>query len=167
MTPDAEVGAAPFELFREAMAGLASGVSVVTARRPDGSPCGLAATSVSSFSAHPPSVLVSVAHASRCHEALAAGEWFGVHLLSAAQEDVARVFASLSDDKFADLDWDWEGEVPVLGSALAYLRCRRSAHFEHHDHSIVIGDVIDGRHESGEPLVYMRQRMSWRLGEVE
>ena len=50
-------------LFLEAMARLASGVAVITARRPDGHPCGLAATSVSSYSAHPPSLLLSISTA--------------------------------------------------------------------------------------------------------
>ena len=43
------------ELFRDAMAGLCSGVAVLTTRRADASPCGLVATSVSAFSATPPS----------------------------------------------------------------------------------------------------------------
>ena len=34
------------ELFREAMAHLASGVAVITTRRPDGLPCGIAATAL-------------------------------------------------------------------------------------------------------------------------
>ena len=72
--------------FRNAMAGLAAGVAVVTARRSDAHPCGLVATSVSSFSATPPSLLVSVAHSSRCHDALTSGDAFGVHVLAAHQE---------------------------------------------------------------------------------
>ena len=61
-------------LFREAMTHLASGVAVITARRPDGGPCGIAATSLTSYSAHPPSLLVSVWHGSRCHDALAGSD---------------------------------------------------------------------------------------------
>ena len=34
------------DLFRDSMSHLASGVAVVTTRRPDGEPCGIAATSV-------------------------------------------------------------------------------------------------------------------------
>ena len=64
-------------LFREAMTHLASGVAVITARRADGAPCGIAATSLTSYSAHPPSLLVSVWHVSRCHDALAGSEHFG------------------------------------------------------------------------------------------
>lgn len=151
------------ELFRQSMADLCSGVAVVTARRPDGPPCGLVATSVSSFSAAPPSVLISIAHASRCHNALIECRYFGVHLLRADQEHLARAFAGLGEDKFAGLDWSWDHEVPQLAGALAYLRCRRSALFELYDHSILIGDVAGGQRDPGEPLVYLDRRMDWRL----
>ena len=84
-------------LFREAMAELCSGVAVVTGRTPQGDPCGLVATSVSSFSAQPPSVLVSIAHSSRCHAALTEGDSFGVHLLGSHQQAIAQVFAGLGE----------------------------------------------------------------------
>jgi flavin reductase ActVB len=151
------------ELFVEAMAALASGVAVVTGRRPDGRPCGLVATSVSAFSAEPPSMLVSIAHTSRCHEALTDGDAFGVHVLSAGQQAVAREFAGLGDDKFAGIDWDWDGGVPRIAGALSYLRCRRSALFELYDHSLLIGDVTGGEVVTGEPLVYLGRSMAWRL----
>ena len=154
-------------LFHEAMASLPSGVAVVTARRSDERPCGLAATSVSSFSANPPSLLVSVAHTSRCHEALAQSAAFGVHMLAANQEPLARVFAGKGEDKFGDFDWDWDEDVPRLAGTIAYLRCERSATFEHHDHSVVIGNVARGETRDGDPLLYARRRMDWllRLGE--
>jgi flavin reductase (DIM6/NTAB) family NADH-FMN oxidoreductase RutF len=151
------------DLFRDAMSGLVSGVAVVTARRPDGEPCGLLATSVASFSAGPPSVLVSIGHASRCHHALIECSHFGVHLLSAGQEPLARTFASLEEDKFGGLDWSWDEDVPVVGGVLAYLRCRRSALFELYDHSILIGDVAGGHRADVDPLVWMERRMDWRL----
>jgi flavin reductase (DIM6/NTAB) family NADH-FMN oxidoreductase RutF len=151
------------EIFREAMAGLASGVAVITARRPDGDPCGLVATSVSSFSAEPPSALVSVAHTSRCHSALAEGDSFGVHILASGQQSLAQVFAGLGDDKFAGLDWDWDDGVPHIRGSLSYLRCRRSALFELYDHSLLVGDVTNGEVNDGEPLVYMARHMGWRL----
>lgn len=151
------------EIFKEAMATLCSGVAVVTGRRPDGLPCGLVATSVSAFSASPPSVLASIAHSSRCHQALADGEHFGVHVLAADQLPIARVFAGLGDDKFAGLPWDWDGDVPRLDGPLAYVRCRRSALFELYDHSLLIGEVADGYATPGEPLVYMSRSLGWHL----
>jgi flavin reductase (DIM6/NTAB) family NADH-FMN oxidoreductase RutF len=152
------------ELFREAMTLLASGVAVVTARRPDGGPCGLAATSLSSYSAHPPSLLVSVWHESRCHQALAASERFGVHLLKGDELEIAQRFADrAAQDKFAGLDWRWDAEVPELGGTLAYLRCRRVENFVRYDHTILIGDIEGGRLEEGHPLVYARRRMDWLM----
>src|SRR5437763_17122045 len=123
------------------MAGLCSGVAVITARREDGNPCGLVATSVSSFSAQPPSVLVSVDHSSRCHRAPVDGDTFGVHVLSSDQEPLAHVFAGKGEDKFAGVDWAWDGDVARIDGALAYLRCRRSALFELYDHSLLVADV--------------------------
>jgi len=157
----------PHELFLEAMAALASGVAVITTRKPDGSPCGLAATSVSSYSAHPPSLVVSVAHVSRCHEALAGSERFGVHLLRSDELGTARLFASRAQDKFADADWSWDHGVPELSGTLAYLRCRRSASFAHHDHTLLVGDIEDGRLGEGPPLLYARRRMDWLLRPYE
>jgi len=152
------------ELFRDAMSALASGVAVITARRPDGRPTGLLATSVAAYSAAPPSIMLSVAHSSRSHPVLVEhAERFGVHLLARGQEAMARSFASRAEAKYAGLQWDWDGEVPCLAGMVSYLRCRRSAVFAHYDHSVMIGDVLDGRHAGGEPLLWVRRRMDWRL----
>jgi len=152
------------DLFRDAMAHLASGVAVVTAKRTDGAPCGIAATSLVSYSIHPPSLLVSVWHESRCHAALTQAERFGVHLLRSDQEPVARRFADrLAENKFGGLGWDWDGDVPRVSNVLAYLRCRRAENFVRYDHTIMIGDLETGAIEPGEPLVYARRRMDWLM----
>jgi flavin reductase (DIM6/NTAB) family NADH-FMN oxidoreductase RutF len=152
------------ELFVEAMTSLASGVAVVTVRKPDGDPCGLAVTAVSSYSAHPPSLLVSIAHHSRCHDSLASRERFGVHILRADEIELARRFADrVAEDKFGGLDWRWDGDVPELAGTLAYLRCRLADSFERYDHTILIGDLEGGRLTEGEPLLYARRRMDWLL----
>jgi flavin reductase (DIM6/NTAB) family NADH-FMN oxidoreductase RutF len=150
--------------FREAMTHLASGVAVITARRADGEPCGIAATSLTSYSAHPPSLLVSVWHDSRCHDALADSEHFGVHLLKSDQIGLAQRFADRTlDQKFAGLEWSWDEDVPELGGVLAYLRLRRAENFVRYDHTVLIGDLERGRVEQGEPLVYARRRMDWLM----
>ena len=152
------------ELFMEAMTSLASGVAVITARREDGEPCGLLATSITSFSNHPPSLLVSVGHTSRCHDALAASRHFGVHLLRAGELELARLFADRSAERrFEGLEWGWDGEVPELAGTLAYLRCRRAENFARYDHTVLIGDIEGGRTGNGDPLLYARRRMDWLL----
>ena len=153
-------------LFREAMTHLASGVAVITARRADGGPCGIAATSLTSYSAHPPSLLVSVWHESRCHDALAGSDHFGVHLLKSDELYVAQRFADRElapEDKFAGLEWSWDDDVPELAGTLAYLRCERADNFVRYDHTVLIGDLQGGRLEQGEPLVYARRRMDWLM----
>ena len=152
------------DLFRDAMSHLASGVAVITARRAGGHPCGLAATALVSYSAHPPSLLVSIWHGSRCHDALVECERFGVHLLRADQIELAHRFADrAAQDKFGGLDWSWDGDVPELAQTLVYLRCRRAENFVRYDHTVLIGDLETGRLEAGEPLVYSRRRMDWLM----
>ncbi len=159
--------ATPVEsVFRDAMASLASGVAVLTVRRDDGTPCGLVATSLLAYSLAPPSVLISIGHASRCYPALADGELFGVHLLAAGHDELARVFADANvDDKFSGVAWEWDGEVPKLPDdvCVAHLMCRRAARFDLYDHTILIGNVEAGRHIGGEPLVYFDRTMGWRF----
>ena len=153
-------------LFRDAMTHLASGVAVITARRSDGAPCGIAATSLTSYSANPPSLLVSVWHGSRCHMALAESDRFGVHLLKSDELHLAQRFADREMDpagKFDGVEWCWDGDVPVLSGTLAYLRCARRENFARYDHTILIGDLEGGRVEEGEPLVYARRRMDWLM----
>ena len=158
------MGVSTDTLFREAMTHLASGVAVITARRADGNPCGIAATSLTSYSAHPPSLLVSVWHGSRCHDALASSEHFGVHLLRSDELALAHRFADRTlEDKFDGLAWSWDEDVPELGGSLAYLRLRRSGNFVKYDHTLLIGDLVGGRLEQGEPLVYARRRMDWLM----
>lgn len=149
--------------FADLMAELPAGVTVVTTAGASG-PVGLTVTSMTAFSADPPSVMVSIAHGSRCHERLLATDRFGVHVLHSGQEPVARVFASRIDDKFAELDWSWDGDVPHLHGALTYMRCTREAEFTHRDHTIVIGTIEDAAlMASAEPLLYLRRRFSWRF----
>ena len=118
---------------------------------------------MASYSADPPSLLVSIDHRSRCHVALSESERFGVHILRADEEALARVFAGTGDDKFAGVPWRWDGDVPELEGAMAYLRCVRAENFERYDHTILIGDVDGGRLEPGHPLLYSRRRMDWLL----
>ncbi len=150
-------------VFTEAMARLASGVAVVTSRQPGGAPCGLLVSSICSYSVRPPSVLVSIGQQSRSYRALLGQSEFGVHLLGSGDGPVARVFAGRCDDKFAGLGWGWDGPVPRLDGVPVYLRCVRRRVFEHGDHAIVIGEVADGEISHGEPLVYYRRALDWRL----
>lgn len=151
------------ELFREAMSRLAAAVAVITAAGPEREPRGLVVTAFTSYSAAPPSVMASIDRRSRSYGVITACEAFGAHILHEDQARVAEVFAGRSDDKFAGLDWRWDGDVPVLGGTMAYLRCRRSGTYPHGDHAIVIGEVEGGSLDDVNPMLYFKRSMAWRL----
>jgi flavin reductase (DIM6/NTAB) family NADH-FMN oxidoreductase RutF len=91
-----------------------------------------------------------------------------VHLLRSDEIELAHAFADReSPDKFGAVGWSWDGDVPELDGALAYLRCRRAANFVCYDHTALIGDLEGGRMEQGEPLVYARRRMDWLLAPLD
>jgi flavin reductase ActVB len=163
MITQQEAAPALTRLFTEAMTCLVTGVSVVTAQRADGRPCGLLVSSICSYSVKPPSVLIAVDQASRSYTTLVECAQFGVHVLSSAQGPVASVFASRSDDKFADVPWYWDAVVPRLADVPVYLPCRARAVFRHGDHAIIIGDVISADVQPADPLVCYRRRLGWQL----
>ncbi len=153
-TPAADVDA----LFKASMAALASGVAVVTGATADGSPRGLTVTSITSYSAHPPSVIVCVDETCNSYAALTAGSHFAAHLLHAAQADVAKLFASSATDKFDQVSWTgWDDRLPVLSDVLGVVVCRRISTTVLGDHAIVVGEVVDGSMREGQPLVYWRR----------
>jgi len=163
MTPDPPDAPHALEVFKEAMASLASGVAVVTGVDPDSGPCGMTVTSIASYSAKPPSVIVCVDESTRSYRGLTEGEYFAVHLLSEDQPDVARLFASKVDDKFEQCE-SVAGPhgLQLIADSLATLICRRSFVAKHGDHAIVIGTVVDGSVEDRQPLVYWRREFSGR-----
>jgi flavin reductase (DIM6/NTAB) family NADH-FMN oxidoreductase RutF len=151
------------ETFHAAMSLLAGGVAGITTRDREGRPRGMLATAVTSYTDAPPSLLISAAHSSRTHDPLVDAAGIGVHLLSQEQHDVANVLAGKSDDKFAELDWDWDADVPRIRGSLAYMRCERSRCFVHYDHTIVIADVETTELGDALPLIYFERSLGWQL----
>ena len=146
------------ELFKQTMASLASGVTVVTGMDPNGDPRGLTVTSVASYSGTPPSVIVCIDVNSSSYPALTTGQHFVVNLLRSDQSDVATLFASKTPDKFERCAWtSWKNNAPVLDGTMSHLICRRSFTAEHGDHAIVIGLAIDGAVCDSQPLIYWKR----------
>ncbi len=145
-------------LFKASMSALASGVAVVTGAAADGSPRGLTVTSIASYSANPPSVIVCVDESCNSYEALTTGSHFAAHLLQAEQADVAALFASSAIDKFDRVSWSlWDDRLPVLRDVLAVVICRRISTTVLGDHAILVGEVVDGSMQEAQPLVYWRR----------
>jgi flavin reductase ActVB len=145
--------------FRDAMAALPAGVTVVTARDADGAPRGFTASAVSSLSLDPPLVLVCVNKSSSMHDLLAARTPFAVNVLACGQESIADRFARRDVERFAGGDFTVdELGPPVLHGAVCQLSCVHHAVVDGGDHSIVVGRVVWSATPGGEPLVYAGRR---------
>jgi flavin reductase (DIM6/NTAB) family NADH-FMN oxidoreductase RutF len=150
------------DLFRLAMRNLAGGVTIITAGRGEAR-SGLTATSLTSLSVDPPSLLVCIRRASGTLATIAADRTFGVSVLSDDQIGLAERFSGRSGvsgaARFFGAKWFTlaTGGVPLLADALAAMDCSLDRLIDWHSHVIVIGRVRAIRLGCGErPLVYWR-----------
>jgi len=131
--------------FRTALRRLVGGVSVITVGRGEDR-TGLTATSVSSLSADPPTVMFGLNLASSSFPVLSRHRAFGVNFLKAEQSEIADRFAGRGGAKgaarYAGAKWS-EGTTgaPLLVCALTALDCEVEELIERHSHAIVIGRV--------------------------
>lgn len=152
-----EEGTAMAEPFRSAMRRLAAGTSAVTVRLGD-EILGLTATSVTSLSLAPPSLLVSIRQQSPVLKAIITTKRFTVHLLSEDQAHAANVFAGRcgSAPRASLVDWSHTGDDPQrLGGAIGHIDCTVAKLIPAFSHMLVIGvatavDLTQHR----PPLVY-------------
>lgn len=141
-------------VFRQAMRGLVSGVSVVSAVV-DGQPYGMTVSSFISVSLDPPLALVSLTSGSRTTEAVARSGRFAVSVLSAAQEMIARRFAAPGTDHFAGLAVAYGGhQVPIVPNALVHVECAVEKTVAAGDHLLVVGRVHQVCQRAGDPLAF-------------
>lgn len=144
--------------FKNALAGWASGVSVVTTRA-DGLAYGLTVSSFTSVSLEPPLVLVCLGHGNRLGEMITHSRRFAVSLLERDQEAASNHFASRGREPEAELTGvatvKTEDGLPVVEGALAWLACDVHEIIDVGDHAVVIGRVTQAHAaDEGSPLIY-------------
>lgn len=133
--------------MREAMSRFATGVIVLSVGGEHIH--GMTANAFSSVSLDPPALLCCVSHSAVMHKAVLAARRFGISVLGAEQEDLARYFANknrpLGPEQFSGLDWrpGPVTEAPLLHGALAWFECELSDSHDSGDHSIFIGEVVN------------------------
>lgn len=157
---DAQAPVAP-ELqqdFKSAMRRLAATVCIVSTNGEDGWH-GMTATSVTSVSMDPPSVLVCVNTTATLHKVLHAGGRFCINLLRASQEAHAGAFSSSKirgADRFAPHAWKaGDDDLPYLVDAQANLFCDIDQAVSYGTHTIFIGRVNAVRNgDLVSPLLY-------------
>ena len=145
--------------FRQAMRRLAGGVSVITVGS-GADRTGFTATSVTSFSAEPPRLLVCVNREASAWSTLTDYRSFGVNLLGAEQQDLADRFSGRTGERGSARFFGarWKTLVtgaPLLDGALAAIDCTVEEVIERQSHAIVIRriEAVDlGRWS--DPLLY-------------
>jgi flavin reductase (DIM6/NTAB) family NADH-FMN oxidoreductase RutF len=145
------------DTFRRAMAGLPTGVTVVTALGPEG-PSGLTASAVASLSLDPPLMLACLDRGSRTLRAVEHAGRFGVNVLAADQADVAGAFGTKVEmhEKWEGIAWAERDSIPALDGTLIWVACGLRDVLAGGDHVIVTGAVLDVASGDGEPLVFYR-----------
>jgi flavin reductase (DIM6/NTAB) family NADH-FMN oxidoreductase RutF len=152
--------------LRTALGAFATGVTIVTCRQPSGEPAGLTVNSFNALSLDPPLVLWSLRLSSPSLAAFDAAEHFAVHVLSEAQVDLSRRFASPVASKFDEGAWhEGVGRAPVLIGCAASFECERVSRQDAGDHRLYIGRVLRLQSQPVPPLVYHRGHYHL-LGEV-
>lgn len=144
--------------FRDAMRRLAGGVALVTTFL-DGTRHGMTATSVTSLSMTPPSLLACVNRSASLHEPIHRGGLYCVNLLRAHQTGLAARFASKpeGEGRFAEGDWITDDNgLPALRDGLASVSCRVAATADFGTHTVFMGHVLEVRLSGAvDPLIYV------------
>lgn len=157
-----ELRSAPLtpETLRSVAGRFATGVTVVTTAG-EGTVHGMTANAFGSVSLDPLLVMVSVDRRAGMHELLPRTGVFAVSVLSAAQEDVSRWFASArrgtGPGQFSDVRCVAAPVTgsPVLRDCLAWFDCRVVAAHQAGDHTLFIGEVVAmNTLQEADPLVF-------------
>jgi flavin reductase (DIM6/NTAB) family NADH-FMN oxidoreductase RutF len=151
--------------FKDAMARLAAGVVVVSARAGDGFR-GLTASTLVSVSADPPLVLVGLERESATRVAVIETRRFNVSVLTREQEFLAERFAG----RAPSVDPAWKqiphrlgaNGIPLIDGCAAWLECEVEQIHAAGDHDVCIGSVRVALIGAGNPLI-LWDRAFWTL----
>jgi flavin reductase (DIM6/NTAB) family NADH-FMN oxidoreductase RutF len=147
--------------LKRAFGSFATGVSIVTAKRADGTAVGLTVNSLSSVSMQPPLLLWCLNKRSPNLGAFQDAKHHAISILAEKQHALASQFAKPSEDKFKGVAVEASAYgTPRLSDAIAAFECINLQQHDAGDHVIFIGQVVgvelDAGHEA--PLVCHRSR---------
>jgi len=140
---------------------IAHGVYVISTAH-EGRVNALTAAWVARASFVPPLITVSIGKTRFTHGMILASGVFAVNILSPEDIEMGRHFGlktGRKTDKFEGIDFETKVTgSPVLKECIAWLDCRVASFHDAGDHTIFIGDVLDGgvKREGAAPLIYDR-----------
>lgn len=129
------------ENFRNAMARVPSPVAVITAMI-DGEPTGTTVSAFASLSVDPPMVFFALDNAGGMIDRIRTARRVGINVLAGKQAEVALRFARRDlPDRFADLNWRVDHDLPRIDATAAWLRCEELEFVAGGDHTVVLARV--------------------------
>lgn len=141
--------------LRVALSQFATGVTVITTRGPDGAFVGLTANSFGALSLEPPLISWALRLGSASLPVFQGNARFVVNVLTEAQVEISRLFASAAPDKFAQVAHAENANgMPYLHGAAAWFECRRVSHQVAGDHCLFIAEVERHSHAETAPLLF-------------
>ena len=145
--------------LREAFGQFATGVCVVTTCPPGTEPLGVTINSFTSVSLDPPLLLWNLKIDSEVYQAFELADAFTVNVLTNEQQDVSDRYANKTKHRLIDESYTMgKSSTPVLKTSLSWFECTVSKRIEAGDHLIFIGEVVDFKKYSGEPLLFYGSR---------
>jgi 3-hydroxy-9,10-secoandrosta-1,3,5(10)-triene-9,17-dione monooxygenase reductase component len=152
--------------FRSVLGNFCSGITVITARGPDG-PIGFTCQAFSSLSLRPPRVVLCASRSSTTWPLIRDSGTFCVNILGETQHALSDRFARSGGDKFQQVSWTLSPNgSPRLTGATAWLDCTLHSEHDGGDHVIATADVLwlDAPAGSESPLLYYQGGYA-RLGD--
>ena len=145
------------DLFKGVVGSFATGVTVVTAAH-DGERQGMTVSAFASISLDPLLVMVSLRPHKPTPQLIIASERFGVNLLASDQEDISNRFAYGEPDELFDGIELTHDDPPIIAGSLGFFVCRLVASHDAGDHTLYLGEPVEGEWFEGQPLMYWRGR---------
>lgn len=146
--------------YRDGMACLGTGVTIVTTDGPAGR-AGFAATAVCSVSDNPPTLLVCLNKGSSAHPAIAANGVLCVNVAAMEHQQLCALFGGKTpvEQRFSAASWMLLATgAPVLEKALASFDCKITSIFDGGTHDVLVCRVVKmARGRDGRPLIYFNR----------
>jgi len=140
--------------LRKVAGAFATGITVVTAIKPDGSIYGMTANSFLSVSLEPALVMFSVQNTGSLMEYCKVGNTIGISVLAEDQEPISNQFAGFNKEDIT-VEMEEKDNASVVASAMAWYSTKIDSIIKAGDHHLIICAVVAcDRDESKSPLLY-------------
>ncbi len=151
----------PKEQIGKSLGRIVSGVGVLTAQDRN-QPTAMLASWFQQASFDPPMISVAIKKGRPIAEVIKASERFVLNILHTGQKKILAHFGKGSapdQDPFKGIAiHKTKDGIPALKEALCFLECELRQVYASGDHSIFLGEVVNGAsEEEGAPMVHMRR----------